>query len=81
MPSIIIQSGVVMLLKSDMPLISKSGIYCLTPKKYSGKATKTPNVVGFKIADLSVIYFLSLVRQKTPIVKTRRFIDNTKIEE
>ena len=74
MPNIIIQSGVVVRLSKSSAPPKSSGIIPEKFTAYNTSDTKRLIKGGFKNAFLSVIRFLSPVRQYAPIVKVSIFI-------
>ena len=75
------QSGVVVFPSKLIQLNNASGIWGLAPSKNRGKPITKPSMDGLISPDFSVIYFLSRVRQKTPMVNTRIFMVMTIMEE
>ena len=62
-PKISIQMGVVILPRSEIASFTRLGMKSEPCRIYKGRATKNDKVAGFMIADLTEIYFLSVVRQ------------------
>ena len=67
-PKMNIQRGVDIFPTKVMALLTISGRYTVAPVTKKGSATAKPMVVGLSSAGFMDIYFLSLVRQKTPTV-------------
>ena len=62
-PRINMHMGVVILPKSEMESLARSGSHLEAPMMYKGSATRIEKNVGFMMAAFGDMYFLSCVRQ------------------